>query len=45
MLVGIATKGTTSVPCITANAKDVVQFDVVNNTVQIIGRNGQAEHL
>lgn len=45
MLVGIATKGTTSVPCITANAKDVVQFDVVNNTVQIIGRNGQTEHL
>ena len=45
MLVGIATKGTTSVPCITANAKDVVQFDVANGTVKIIGRNGQVDHL
>lgn len=45
MLVGIATKGTTSVPCITANAKDVVQFDVANNTVEILGTNGQTEYL
>ena len=44
-LVGIATKGTTSVPCITANAKDVVQFNVANGTVKIIGRNGQVDHL
>lgn len=45
MLVGIATKGTTSVPCITANAKDVVQFDVANGTVKILGRNGQVDNL
>lgn len=39
--VGTAIKGTTSVPCITANQGDVVQIDITNRTAKIIGTNGQ----
>lgn len=38
--VGTAVKGTTSVPCITANQGDVVQIDIANRTAKIIGTNG-----
>lgn len=41
MYVGIAVKGTTSVPCIQANNGDVVQFDIMNRTVKIIGTKGE----
>ena len=43
--VGTAVKGTTTVPCITANQGDVVQIDISNRTVKIIGTNGYVEHL
>lgn len=39
--VGTAVKGTTIVPCITANGGDVVQIDITNRTAKIIGTNGQ----
>ena len=45
MHVGTAVKGTTSVPCITANQGDVVQFDIMNRTTKIIGTNGYVDHL
>lgn len=45
MLVGMATKGTTSVPCISVNQGDMVVFDLFDNTVRIAGTNGQVEHL
>lgn len=45
MLVGTAVKGTTSVPCITANQGDVVQFDILERTTKIIGTNGEMNHL
>lgn len=45
MLVGTAVKGTTSVPCITANNGDVVQFDIMDRTTKIIGTNGYVDHL
>lgn len=38
--VGTAVKGTTTVPCITANQGDVVQIDITNRTAKIIGTNG-----
>lgn len=37
MLVGIATKGTTSVPCISVNQGDIVVFDLFDNTVRVAG--------
>lgn len=45
MLVGAAVKGTTSVPCITANQGDVVQFDILERTTKIIGTNGEMDYL
>lgn len=45
MLVGIATKGTTSVPCILVNQGDIVVFDLFNNTVRVAGTNGTIERL
>ena len=45
MLVGTAVKGTTSVPCITANQGDVVQFDILKRTTKIIGTNGEMDYL
>lgn len=45
MLVGTAVKGTTSVPCITVNQGDVVQFDIMNRTTKIIGTNGEIDYL
>lgn len=45
MLVGIATKGTTSVPCISVNQGDVVVFDLFDNTVRVAGTNGTIERL
>lgn len=45
MLVGTAVKGTTSVPCITVNQRDVVQFDIMNRTTKIIGTNGEIDYL
>ena len=45
MLVGTAVKGTTSVPCITANQGDVVQFDILERTTKIIGTNGEMDYL
>lgn len=45
MHVGTAVEGTTSVPCITANQGDVVQFDIMNRTTKIIGTNGYVDHL
>ena len=45
MLVGTAVKGTTSVPCITVNQGDVVQFDITNRTTKIIGTNGEIDNL
>ena len=45
MLVGAAVKGTTSVPCIPANNGDVVQFDIMDRTTKIIGKNGYVDHL
>lgn len=43
--VGTAVKGTTSVPCITANQGDVVRIDIANRTAKIIGINGQKSIL
>lgn len=45
MLVGTAVKGTTSVPCITVNQGDVVQFDIMDRTTKIIGTNGKIDNL
>ena len=45
MLVGTAVKGTTSVPCITVNQGDVVQFDIMDRTTKIIGTNGEIDYL
>lgn len=45
MLVGMATKGTTSVPCISVNQGDIVVFDLFDNTVRVAGTNGTIEHL
>lgn len=45
MLVGIATKGTTSVPCISVNQGDIVVFDLFDNTVRVAGTNGTIERL
>lgn len=45
MHVGTAVKGTTSVPCISANQGDVVQFDIMARTTKIIGTNGYLEYL
>ena len=45
MLVGMATKGTTSVPCISANQEDIVVFDLFDNTVRVAGTNGTIERL
>ena len=45
MLVGMAAKGTTSVPCISVNQGDVVVFDFFDNTVRVAGTNGTIEHL
>lgn len=44
MLVGTAVKGTTSVPCITANQNDVVQIDIANRTAKVIGTNGEIDY-
>lgn len=41
MLVGTAVKGTTSVQCIAANQGDVVQIDISDRTVKIIGTKGE----
>ena len=45
MLVGMATKGTTSVPCISVNQGDIVVFDLFDNTVRVAGTNGTIERL
>lgn len=45
MLVGIATKGTTSVPCISVNQGALVVFDLFDNTVRVDGTNGTIERL
>lgn len=45
MLVGMATKGTTSVPCISVNQEDIVVFDLFDNTVRVAGTNGTIERL
>lgn len=45
MLVGTAVKGTTSVPCITVNQGDVVQFDIMDRTTKIIGTNGEIDYI
>lgn len=45
MLVGIATKTTTSVPCISVNQGDIVVFDLFDNTVRVAGTNGTIEYL
>ena len=45
MLVGMATKGTTSVPCISVNQGDIVVFDLFDNTVRVAGTHGTIEHL
>lgn len=45
MLVGIATKGTTSVPCISVNQGDCVVFDLFDNTVRVAGTHGTIERL
>lgn len=45
MLVGMATKETTSVPCISANQGDIVVFDLFDNTVRIADTNGTIERL
>lgn len=45
MLVGIATKETTSVPCISVSQGDIVVFDLFDNTVRVAGTNGTIEHL
>lgn len=45
MLVGIATKETTSVPCISVNQGDLVVFDLFDNTVRVDGTNGTIERL
>lgn len=41
MHVGTAVKGTTSVQCIAANQGDVVQIDISDRTVKIIGTQGE----
>lgn len=45
MLVGMATKGTTSVPCISVNQGDIVVFDLFDNTVRVAGTNETIERL
>lgn len=45
MLVGMATKGTTSVPCISVNQGDIVVFDLFDNTVRVAGTHGTIEYL
>ena len=45
MLVGMATKGTTSVPCISVNQGDIVVFDLFDNTVRVASTNGTIERL
>lgn len=45
MLVGIATKETTSVPCISVNQGDIVVFELLDNTVSVAGTNGTIERL
>ena len=45
MLVGMATKGTTSVPCISVSQGDVVVFDFFDNTVSVAGTHGEIERL
>lgn len=45
MLVGIATKGTTSVPCISVNQGDIVVFELFDNTVSVAGTHGTIERL
>lgn len=45
MLVGTAYTGTTNVPCITANQGDVVQININDLTVKILGTEGEKEAL
>ena len=45
MLVGTAYTGTTNVPCITANQGDVVQINIKDLTVKILGTKGQQDAL
>lgn len=45
MLVGTAYTGTTNVPCITANQGDVVQINIKDLTVKILGTEGEKEAL
>lgn len=45
MLVGAAYTGTTNVPCITANQGDVVQINIKDLTVKILGTKGKKEAL
>lgn len=45
MLVGAAYTGTTNVPCITANQGDVVQINIKDLTVKILGTEGEKEAL
>lgn len=45
MLVGTAYTGTTSIPCITANQGDVVQINIKDLTVKILGTEGKKEAL
>ena len=45
MLVGTAYTGTNNVPCITANQGDVVQININDLTVKILGTEGEKEAL
>lgn len=45
MLVGTAYTGTTNVPCISANQGDVVQINIKDLTVKILGTKGQLDTL
>lgn len=45
MLVGTAYTGTTNVPCITANQGDVVQINIKDLTVKILGTKGSHDIL
>ena len=45
MLVGTAYTGTNNVPCITANQGDVVQINIKDLTVKILGTEGEKEVL
>lgn len=45
MLVGAAYTGTTNVPCITAHQGDVVQINIKDLTVKILGTEGEKEAL